>query len=472
MEHKPEFQRYASPNEQRTISREDLGFYHGVVIGAIYEFDDAFDITCSQSFYPSVKQCVEEHPFMAVVVADRHTDKAYYQRVPTINLADHITVLDRCGGTGDLEAIADLLRSQLDRPFNHEIPPWRVVVQPLGSSRSCFVAFVFSHTILDGPSGYAFHRTFLKAAGPASRQIVTPSAITTPSTPLPPPFDTPSRLAISWSFLLAPLLAVLLPRFVANWLGLKAQASAVDQGTWTGGPCIFDRAVTRTKLVLGEIPPIPLEKALRISKENGSRLTGALHQLIVRALRKALADNLTVTNLISQTPINMRNAAGVAQNEMGEFASGVYAVHPLITPESCSGPLTEAEWTAARACSEQLAEASYRLQDQPIGLLRYVPSIRKWTAAKLGQARDSSYELSNVGVFDGMGDGVKVRKMVFAQPGMVVGSPLCINVASAKSGGLVYTITWATGALGVPESEEEPFVKGICQSIRQDFQSF
>ncbi|KXX79395.1 hypothetical protein MMYC01_204050 [Madurella mycetomatis] len=473
MEDKAAFQRYASPNEQRTISREDLGFYHGVVIGAVYEFENSFDVTSPQSFFAPLQRCIKEHPFLTVTVADRHTDKAFYERVPSIDLKNHLTVLDKSTDVNKWQAIEAVLRFNLDRPFTHEVPPWRVVVLPLTLGSSCFIAFIYSHTILDGPSGVAFHRTFRTAAGSTTKQSIPTSIITTPSTPLPPPFDTPDRLPISWLFLLGPLLAVLMPQFLANWLGLKPQASTVDQGTWTGDSCAFDPATTRTKLVLREIPPPLLEKALRTSKEHGARLTGTLHILVTRALSKALVDKPEFTNFASQTPINMRRAAGVPPDEMGEFASGVYEMHPRISTDVCSSSLTDEEWAAARFCSEKLADAASRLQDQPIGLLRYVPSIRKWTVAKLGRQRDSSYELSNVGVFDNGGrEGVKIREMVFAQPGMAVGSPLCVNVVSAKGGSLVYTMTWVTGALGVPESEEDQFVERVCQSIWEDFQRF
>ncbi len=213
---------------------------------------------------------------------------------------------------------------------------------------------------------------------------------------------------------------------------------------------------------------------------NGAKLTAVLHCLIVRALSKRLPpasdvrDGVKATNFVSQTAINMRRAAGAQEDEMGEFASGVYLRHARVSDTVTDGPLSEEEWAAARDSTEKFAGAASRLSDQPIGLLRYAPSIRKWMAGKLGQRRDCSYELSNVGVFDFEGEGeessrVKIRELVFAQPGMVVGCPICVNVASVKGGSLVYAVTWPGGALEIDEGEEE-FIAEVCDSVREDFE--
>ncbi|KAK3372738.1 alcohol acetyltransferase [Podospora didyma] len=483
MDEKKPFLRFASPNERRTISRENLGYYHAVIVGAVYGFASGVNVKSPQSYFSPIRRCIEEHPFLSALVADRHTDKAFYQRIRTINIEEHITILDPVS-EDSWDAAQYVLRSNLDCPFSHDVPPWRVVVLPFVSSLSqpsssrCFVAFAYSHTILDGPSGVAFHRTFLSAMRTSGTDDnVSPNSsriITTPDRPLPPPFDTPEKLCISWGFLLGPLIAALLPTFLANWLGLKAQASTIDTGTWTGSPGFFDPTTSHSKIIVREIEAPLIENAVRAARTHGAKLTATMDQVVARALSKQFSSDPKITNFVSGTPINLRQAAGVAANEMGEFASGVFSAHPCIGP---STSLSDDEWNAARSHTEKLADASSRLWDQPIGLLRYLPSIRKWMAAKPGQQRDSSFELSNVGAFHDEGEDsdkakARIEQMVFAQPGMVVGSPICVNVASVKGGSLVYTVTWANGALGIPEADEERFIGALCDSIRDDFERF
>ncbi|KAK4444536.1 hypothetical protein QBC34DRAFT_415121 [Podospora aff. communis PSN243] len=470
--------RRATPNEQRTISREDLGFYHAVIIGAVYQFGNGLDIEPPRSFFAPLNRCINEHPFLSVLVADRHTDKSFYHRASTINLEDHITLLDRASSSEDhWPAIEAVVQSDIERPFSHTIPPWRIVILPL-SPNSAFIAFSFSHGILDGPSGISFHRTFLKALqsnlSPPLSPVVTP-----PDVPLPPPFDTPRRLPISWSFLLRPLLAAILPSFLANLLNLSASAATPDDGTWTAIPCASNPPDTNTRLVLRTIPAPLLSKALASCRANNAKLTGLFHQFIVRALSKSLPTSTInasgketpITNFLSQTAINMRPAVGISADEMGEFATGSFLSHQRVGSSVCNGPVTDEEWECIRDCTRSLAESAARLDDQPIGLLRYAPSIRGWLEKKIGTRREGSYEVSNVGVagFDEEG-GVGIVDVVFAQPGHVVGVPLCFNVVSIKGGGLVYTLTWPKGGLGV--ADEDTFVEEICASIKKDFEGF
>ncbi|KAK0640784.1 hypothetical protein B0T16DRAFT_202168 [Cercophora newfieldiana] len=469
--------RRASPNEQRTISREDLGFYHAVIIGAVYRFENGLDIESPGSFLAPLKQCIDDHPFMSVLVADRHTNKAYYHRAPSINLEDHITILPPAEPNApSWTAIETVMQADIDRPFSYTIPPWRLAVLPL-SPNSCFIAYSFSHGISDGPSGVSFHRTFLNAIQASPEPLASP-IITPPDIPLPPPFDTPSRLPISWSFLLGPLLAEILPAFLSNILNISASAATINDNTWTGTPCAFNPPETNTRLLLRTIPAPLVTKALSAGRANGAKLTGVFHQLVVRALSKGLPvaspeagkGANPITNFLSQTAINMRPAVGVSPDEMGEFASGVYLSHKRVDSSVCDVPLTEEEWVSARECTVALAETAARLDDQPIGLLRYAPSIRGWLGKKVGGRREGSYEVSNVGVVSFGAGEVKIVDMAFAQPGHVVGTPLCFNIVSVKGGELVYTVTWPKGALGV--EDEDGFVEGVCTSIKSDFEQF
>ncbi|KAK9365604.1 hypothetical protein V1509DRAFT_632515 [Lipomyces kononenkoae] len=468
-----QFMRFASPNEQRTISREDLGFYHAVIVGAVYELGDAVDVQSPNSFFYPLQRCVEEHPYLSVTVCDTHADKSFYQRVPNINLEEHITIADSPTVGDNLTGIEEVIASNLDKPFHRDIPLWRVVVLPLQGR--CFIAFAFSHAIGDGLIGPAFHRTFLNACrSPSEPPRSATALIKTPIRPLPAPFDTPERLPISWKFLLAPLFVLILPSFIAKVLGVRASASPADATTWTASAAAFDLKTHHTKLVVREIEAPLLEKALRVVRIHDATLTGLFHQIIARALSKAIPSP-NFTNFVSITAINMRRSIGVSNDEMGDFVSGCYLVHPRTDP---SPQFTGENWAAASSASHRLSETASTLQDQAIGLLRYLPSIRKWMLGKLGKKRDSSYEVSNIGSFDAQGvsstDGevqAKITKIVFAQPGHVDSSPLAFNLASTKGDSLMYTVTWPAGALGFEEADEKQFVDGICSSIRKDLEA-
>ncbi|KAJ6086326.1 hypothetical protein N7486_010607 [Penicillium sp. IBT 16267x] len=473
--------RFASPNERRTISREELGFYNALIVGGVYEIlSDEIDLNSPESFISPLKACILKYPFLSAIVKNKHTEKPAYYEVPTIDLHDHISILQNGNIKGDDNATFESILPQiLDRPWPAHIPPWRIVVLPLASpdgsaATRCVIIFAFSHTIGDGMAGVAFHRTFLEEW----RQGVRPNGeesflVSLPGRSLPAPFDTPERLTISWKFLLAPLVAVYLPRFLAAMLGLHARVSTVDAGTWTGSRSFYDPAVTdssRVKILEIEAPLV--QKSLQICRKHDTKLTGALHQMITRALSKAIPDP-GVTNFTSGTAVDMRKSVGISGLSWGLYVSGLYQVHQRARNVE-SPALPDDMWTDASSITKDLAECSARLHDQAIGLLRYMPSIRNWTLGKVGAERDCSYEVSNLLAFgDGKSEAdekCNITKMIFSQPANVTSGPLVFNIISVKGGSLLCTVSWQSGALGVPVEKEMPFVDGICSSIRADFE--
>jgi hypothetical protein len=176
----------------------------------------------SHAFIQPLKRCVEEHPYLTVVVRDAHTEKPYYDSVSNVNLRDHVFTLgDNEASDDDTATLETVLPPILDRPWPASAPPWRIVVLSLPPQRGtkttrCIIAFAFSHTIGDGIAGLAFHRTFLDACQRQTLSREKSFLFTVPSRTISTPFDTPQTLPISWSFLLRPLIAVLVPKFIAN----------------------------------------------------------------------------------------------------------------------------------------------------------------------------------------------------------------------------------------------------------------
>jgi hypothetical protein len=209
--------------------------------------------------------------------------------------------------------------------------------------------------------------------------------------PPPGPFDTPQQLPISWSFLLAQLL----PSFFIKLLGLHDSVPTVNEGTWTGSKIFFDPNTSHSKLKLREVNAGVLANALRAVKKHDAKLTGTLQQMIARALSRVITDT-NIDNFFSQTAMNMRGAVGIPENEGGNYAAVCSIVHPR---QAASDRFSDVEWAAAKFSTQKLAESAVNLQDHTIGLLRYLPSIRKWTFSKIGQRRGCSFEVSNMGIF-------------------------------------------------------------------------
>ncbi|KAI1859346.1 hypothetical protein JX265_010349 [Neoarthrinium moseri] len=471
------FMRHASPNERRCITREDLRYYNSVVIGATYEFKDRgdLDLRSRSTYYWALTACIKQHPFLGVVIRQEHTEKPFYERASEIHLKSHTLIAGDLQDNNITKGIESVLASTaLDRSWlGDDKPPWRIVVYPILSPREakpsrCFIAFSFSHGLSDGLAGPAFHRTFLSAMSEPSMSKETPAVIT-PDLTLSAPFDTPERLPISWAFLLGPLLALCLPKFIANFLGLRASTTTIDERTWLGAPIFIGKDSSPTQLRILEIEASILQRSLQLARENGSKLTANLHQMIVRALSQSIPSPL-VDNFVSQTAVNMRGSIGASATEMGMFVTGFYDIHRRVDGKA---PFSTQEWVTARSMTKSLAESATKLQDQPIGLLRYAPSIRKYLTGKLGQKRDCSYELSNLLAFSNApSDGTcKITNMIFSQPCGVATAPLTFSVISVGGGSLMIAVTWQPGALGSVPGGEHQFVQSICESIHSDFRN-
>jgi hypothetical protein len=463
-----------------------LGFYNALLIGAIYEFSASdIDVKSTRSFFGALKRCIYKHPSLSFVIQDKHTDKAFFERVPTIRLEDHITMIEETDPdasvdedmeSDELMRIERSLPSILDHSWPQSLPPWRIVVLPLASDadhKRCFVAFTYSHGLGDGINGLAFHRTFMD--GIHDQVDEDSSTLSTPVADFPPPFDTAKRLPISWWFLLTPLIAVLMPKFLSEVIGIRASTSTVDSSTWVGSRMFIDPTSFKSNPKLVEIKGVEVENAVRVARRNGAKLTATIHQVMVRALSKALPGKEMVS-FVSGTAVNMRRSLGISDDEMGFFTNAYFDYHSR--EDSWASPISDQAWACARSLTEKLAECAISLQDQPVGLLRYIPSIRRWTASKIGQRRDCSYEISNLGAFDPRssraaigGNEITITKMVFSRPVNAISAPLSFSIVSVKGSSLILSIVWQPGALGIPVECESTLVDELVSFFKEDIKN-
>ncbi|OAL18696.1 hypothetical protein AYO22_10389 [Fonsecaea multimorphosa] len=400
-----------------------------------------------------------------------------------MDLSQHVQILQHCdggdGGAAGIQSVESALRAILDSRGPSSIPAWKITVVPF-SQQSCFVGFSFAHSIGDGLSGLIFHRTFLEAL---QDPIVEEDLIWAPKLrQLDPPFDTPTNLPISWSFLLRPLLGSMLPARIASLIGVGEKESS--HTSWTASKTFYNPETHLTGLKTLSIDGPVVQEALKTCRKHRGKLTGLLHQLIINALSESLAQyeggrDTTLDTLVTRTALNMRGCVDKSnEDDMGNFVTATTRNH-AIKKVSGSNPCFEIDWASVRSDSAQLAAAAKELRDQPLGLLRYVSDVRGWVLSQLGRRRDCSYEISNLLAFQPSGPGrptkrsAAVTEMVFCQPADALGPLLYFNVVSVADGPLTLTVTWQTGALaldsGHEEEEEAAFVEMVCRSIESGF---
>ena len=202
-------------------------------------------------------------------------------------------------------------------------------------------------------------------------------------------------------------------------------------------------------------------------------MTGFLAQVLARSVARALQSRgREYDTFVVDTAIDMRNAMGTGKDVIANYVSGVMdEVHDI---KQDTGSFTDHDWDVAKRSTEQLSEGSNKLSDQPIALLKYLPSVRPWLIKNASNPAHSSLAMSNLGVFDaGLqplsgGRTWNVEGIAFSQSADGMGAPLSINVASAQGGPLTIALTWWPGMLGV--EDEQDFVTQVCATMSAELE--
>ncbi|KAL3472151.1 alcohol acetyltransferase [Aspergillus californicus] len=526
--------RAASKNERRPITRHALGFYNALIMAGLYNFDledaeNSFDVASADSYTPALKYCIAKHPILATGIIGEETESPLFGRVSRMDLRKFVRIIEYDSvaaagvsrGKSDEEDETEFLKRVMltlhDRSFENveTVPPWRVTVIPLPASSTpgsegekrgrAYIIFSYSHSHGDGRSGLVFHRTFLRGLHGGHRiydqsHVYTPT-VASEALPLPPPLEEACTFTITWSylllsFLLTTLLGNYIPAFVKLWL--KFQTPTPTTETWTGQPIIYDPDNFRTGCEILMVKKDRMNAILRICREKGgAKFTGLLNQVVVRALGVVLPRHSTSPsfpsstagkiNFISGLVIDLRHLVPAYTDSM--MVNCVSALFEQSTPCSSDKNLLKLKddepfWTAVRNTTTRLAASSSTLTDQPMGLLKYLDEFRPWYLQKIGQERESSYEISNAVIFDpdtpisfpedaedrseAKSENKKtwdISRMIFSQPANATNSPLSFSIVTRKNGDMVLTLTWQTGAGVLGVHDEDVFAKELLVRI-------
>lgn len=337
-------------------------------------------------------------------------------------------------------------------------PQWRVDIRLHLDSKSFLLAFACSHALTDGMSGYAFHRTFLEALrmGAVERREE-----------LPLPLEQAGDLKISWRYLLGPLVNEYAPEILARWLGVQKEKR---EDTWLGAeqrPVLEENLqVLKTAVLVKSVPAEKMGAVLAACRKHQARLTGLLDYLVAKALSQTLnSRGKDYATFETMTAIDLRRCVSSGRDHMANYVS---VVNNTITVEQTdqADDLSTSEWAIAAQLTAHLVTASQSLTDQPVGLLKYLSNFKEWTLKNARAPADTSFEVSNLAVFDGGSEsngGWRVEDMAFSQSASMTGPALNINTAGANSGALNITATWLPKMLGV--EDEMMFVEEVLDIV-------
>lgn len=417
------------------------------------------------SVVKALKQCIAQHPTLGAVIQDAATEKPQVARAKAIDLTQHFRFHQPQDEQDDnswvlQRFLEDVHNESLDK--GDVRPRWRLDLLPLvsnsTSNRRYHVAFAASHALTDGLSGFAFHRAFMEALQQIESLEFDAVTKFEPSIDkdIPLPLERIANLSISWSYLLRPLLAEYLPTVLAKLFGFSTTET---EDMWCG-------AKTRPKSVLTAELPLTaahvclvsssiLQQVLKVCRSHDARLTGLLNHLAARALAKGLKGRgQTYNTFVAQTPIDLRKAASIETDRMGNYMSGNSETIVLDPNDNYSATqsMSPVNWEAVQHSTQSLGKISNTLADQQVGLLRYLSDYRGWTIRNASKPSDASFSVSNLGVFDqessaevNGNNAWSLEEMAFSQSADGTGAPLAFNVSSAINGPLAMVATWWPG---------------------------
>ncbi|KAK0501421.1 alcohol acetyltransferase [Armillaria luteobubalina] len=335
------------------------------------------------------------------------------------------------------------METQFLRPFDtsSEAPLWRLVILD-----EKIVVFAWHHCIGDGLSGFAFHRTLLKALQQTQRQDIG-SLVQVPLTAkFLPTIESVVNVSPPLMNVLWEILNILLP---TSW---TPRATA-----WTGNP-VGHTPDTTTRVRIMQFSALDMARFHEECRSQSATVTSTLYALTISVLSRIIQDMEHLEKyktIAASIPISLRSLTGATEEDMCECVS-THHTYPAFQPEF--------SWRLASKYASALREQK-TASPPAVGMLgylfgRYVP----YFTGKYDSKRDRGLEISNVGrIVTSRDDTWDIGDMWFAQCDSYVGSALKLNVVGTPSGSLTLTVT------GGRNATEDTFVDAFTSLFEARF---
>ncbi|KAL9586656.1 MAG: hypothetical protein Q9203_003780 [Teloschistes exilis] len=349
-------------------------------------------------------------------------------------------------------ALSEVLQELHDKRWSMNSKPlWKLAVlrepvrSPEAGSFKIHIAFVYHHILGDGLSGTAFQKSLLgeiKNTEKAGLQTIdVPKVIDTPIyTDLVEPVEKLTSLLIGWLFLLQQLVK----EYAPSWL------TSASSSTWTGQPVqTLEMCPFRSRVRIAVIWEAEGNLLLKESRRHAISLTSLLTATAVAALAQAVPQAANITGI---TPYSFRRMTGTPEVDMtvqiSSFQTSYSAdVLDRMRKASLASDRAESLWKGAKYFHTQMRnELDKCAQDNVLGLLPYISNHVAYYEKKFGKPRETTFELSNLGVMkiggDVFPDAWSLDSMTFTQGAQPAGPAISVNCISVDGGALTIAITW------------------------------
>lgn len=450
-------------SEHWSTSRHALGLYRGIANSCQY-------VIAKERLQGRQLQSVVEEALARLVlrlgglrvgVIKEDTNHAAFVQVPSMNLQDFIqwkTVTASSQAPYDAH-ILDAIKERLEQlwPDTANRPPWKLLVVQNASSASGEVVldmvFATHHVLADGKSTSVFHTQLLQelngSSGPPpelKNHVLTFSQ---------PPVLAPSQeeliqFKIGWSFFLKTLWGELGPA----WLKPTPPAEP-----WRGKVITLEQHSLKLRLVA--IKPDVVSSLVSTCRAHGTSLTGILHALVLASLARRVPPEVAPA-FAGETPISLLPLAKLPpgvdvdlSKVLTDLNTGTNTVWGAETVAGLRAQLGKADdsleeeliWPVAAAWRAQMkAKVASLPNDDICGLIAWVTDWQKRWQDRIGQQRDATWAVSNIGSVKGVGTegpgGWRIRRSFFTQPALIVGPAFGVNVTGVEGSEVTMVMNW------------------------------
>lgn len=436
--------------EQFSSARHHLGFYNNVGISAQYKLQlprplDSRDV--HDLVFGAVTNVIQKHPILSAIPIDEDTPNPYFARLSVIDLVRAVTFVTRVktnlsGGDEELDALLQWEHNTNFKAGHLGLPFWRLVILQNPEVLTEFTAcFIFHHSLGDGASGLVFHKSFLAALNNPE--------VTSTSEP-------PRTIVQTPNIPLLPCLESMHPLPIPGSIG-KTTATVFEE--WKGQNI---RLPCETRFRHISIDANKSKAFLKACKDSNSSVTSALPALIASTLFTLVPPSTEALSCV--IPVSLRRwlLTETTTNAMGVWIDAFQVQFPRPTSKRAS----VIDWQQAQICQNAIkAYLSHGGNAINVARFKNIPDMASIFASKIGQARDSAFEVSNLGVFDALktDGGWDVGKIVFSRSAFASGSAIAVSVVSGSDGALSLGFTWQEGVV------EEEVVDRLINELENTF---
>lgn len=431
-------------------------------MAATYTLPNEYTRPIKDYVFKACAAVIEEHPILSAIPAADDTQDPYFVRLPTIDLDQVVQFTQReqnsssSTSTGDYDSSPDLdlqtiLQSEHNKPFSAPNPFWRLHVLLDKEVNSRFtVALILHHALGDGTSAKSFHLSFLRALrSPSDGEIS--HTVETPRIPLLPNIEDIHPMSLSFWFL-------------AKKIFQAKIYSPTDPGLWAGSKIQLPTS-TRIRLV-------PFSKKLvdhlrKACRQERTTITALLQTVYARALFNNIPKSFSRLNCTGAFSTRRFLPDIITEQSMGVYVADIeesYTRTSLFANDSVTFP-----WEETRRSRETIQAALDRQGvDTGPNLLRFVNNYQEELClSKIGQNREKSFEVSNIGavVLDEDPSLPCIQGMAFSQCASVMGNAIGVSVVTGGDGCLVVSLSWQDGVV------EDDIMEASIETMKAELRS-